>query len=186
MSDLSISRQKAAKIIFPSHPDPSPPPSLRDGELMRFLFFYFFFVPLLESRREEGEGGRPKPRTASAAAVLQITFRHSACAPVASLSVVWLSLSPGEIRKGKKRQTNVLSGRGAKLAVDDATPSLHIRLDLTTPSPRGMDRFCRKKCRFSMTHLFFPLAADGHHGAGRRGVLVPQGHGQELRGEARL
>ena len=32
----------------------------------------------------------------------------------------------------------------------------------------------------------FCFAADGHHGAGRRGVLVPQGHGQELRGEARL
>ena len=54
MSDLSISRQKAAKIIFPSHPDPSPPPYLRDGELMRFLFFYFFLCPS-SSREEEGE-----------------------------------------------------------------------------------------------------------------------------------
>ena len=121
---------------------------------MRFLFFYFFLCPS-SSREEEEERekyrGRPKPRTASAAAVLQITFRHSA-----RRVLVRLTLSPREIRKGKKRQTNALSGHGAKLAVDDATPSLHIRLDLTTPSPRGMDRFCRKKCRFSMTHLFFP------------------------------
>ena len=104
MSDLSISRQKAAKIIFPSHPDPSPPPSLRDGELMRFLFFYFFLFPSSsrEDEREREEEGPTKPRTA-AAAVLQITFRHSACARRVLVRLA-LSLSSllGESAKGRK------------------------------------------------------------------------------------
>ena len=110
MSDLSISRQKAAKIIFPSHPDPSPPPYLRDGELMRFLFFYFFLYPSSsreeEKEREEGPNPEPPPPPLFYKSLFAIPR-----APVASLSVVWLSLSPGEIRKGKKRQTNVLSER---------------------------------------------------------------------------
>ena len=104
---------------------------------MRFLFSYFF---LCASR-----GPNPKPPPLfykSLFAIPSVRPRPCPSGPP----------SRGE-RIGRQRKER--NGLGAKLDMESRTPSRHCINDQTTPSPRGIDRFSGKKCRFNdRTRLF--------------------------------